>query len=318
MHGGVPFCFFMTAFYFCVTMKKRNFIRSKMKHIKSTALILAAGSMWGVIGLFSIPLNEAGILFLFIICFRAVLTTLLLAGVIAIRDKKLFRVAFKDLWMFFGMGVLSFVLFNLCYFISMQANGSLAVAAVLLYTAPVFIMILSLMLFREKLTLYKGLALLLSVAGCVLVSAPDGAPFSTKGIFFGVLSGLGYALYSIFGRYALQKYASLTCSFYAFLMAAIVTLPAFFFQLPGEALLLPALPYLLGIAVVSTFLPYICYTAGLMLTTPARASIIACIEPAVAALAGFFIYGQRLSWAAAAGILLVLFSVCLLQIKKEP
>lgn len=289
-----------------------------MKHIKSTVLILAAGAMWGMIGLFSTPLNEAGIPFLSMICFRSVLTALLLAAVIAVKDKKLFRVDWKDLWMFFGMGVLSFVLFNLWYFISMRENESLAVAAVLLYTAPVFIMLASLLLFREKLTAVKAVALILSVFGCVLVSQPGGASFHAKGILFGVLSGFGYALYSIFGRYALQKYHSLTCSFYAFFMASLVTLPVFFCSGNiGQVFAVQTLPYILGISVISTFLPYICYTAGLKLTTPARASILACIEPVVAAAAGLAVYGQKLSAGAVLGIVMVLASVAVLQVKKE-
>lgn len=289
-----------------------------MKNIKSTALILAAGTMWGMIGLFSTPLNQAGLPFASIICFRSVLTAVLLAAVIAVKDRKLFRVDFRDMWMFFGMGVLSFVLFNLCYFISMRENSSLAVAAVLLYTAPVFIMIASLVLFKEKMTFIKALALVLSVAGCVLVTQPGGASFHVKGILFGVLSGIGYALYSIFGRYALKKYASLTCSFYAFVMASLVTLPVFLFSGNGwNAFAVQTLPYVLGISVISTFLPYICYTAGLELTTPARASIIACVEPVVAALAGLIAYGQTLSAGAIGGIISVLASVVILQVKKE-
>ena len=69
------------------------------------------------------------------------------------------------------------MLFSWCYFTGMQA-ASLAVMAVLLYTAPVFVMLMSIVFFREKLTGAKLTALVLCLAGCVLVFVPS------MGLFF--------------------------------------------------------------------------------------------------------------------------------------
>lgn len=96
---------------------------------------------------------------------------------------------------------------------------SLSVAAVLLYTAPAFVMVLSYLLFHEKFTVRKSIALVLTFVGCVFVTGIIGSSqtLSGKGILIGIGAGFGYALYSIFGRFALKKgYDSFTISFYTF------------------------------------------------------------------------------------------------------
>ncbi len=84
-------------------------------------------------------------------------------------DRKLFVIRLKDLWCFLGTGICSIVFFNFCYFKAITMT-SLSVAAILLYTAPAIVMVLSYFLFKEKLTKRKLLALAMTFAGCVLVT----------------------------------------------------------------------------------------------------------------------------------------------------
>ena len=107
--------------------------------------------------------------------------------------------------MFIGTGIISVSLFNICYFYTI-INSEASLAVVLLYTSPVFVVLISAVLFKEKINLNKIIALILSFAGCVFTAGILGGikvrPFI---IVTGVASGLFYALYSIFGKFALKK-----------------------------------------------------------------------------------------------------------------
>ena len=68
---------------------------------------------------------------------------------------------------------------------------------------------------------------------------------------------------------------------------------------------------------VTCFLPYLCYTYGLTGLENGKASIMASIEPVVATLCGIFIYHEALTTMSAAGILLVLSAIVLLNLKPK-
>ena len=128
----------------------------------------------------------------------------------------------------------------------------------------------------------------------------------------GLGAGLGYALYSIFSRFAIERgYESYTISFYTFLFAAFATL---FFVKPLDVTITVASSFSgVGLAfvfvLVSTVIPYITYTRGLKSVENGQASIIASIEPVVATLNGIILFGEKMSWSVAAGIILVLAGI---------
>lgn len=203
-------------------------------------------------------------------------------------DRSVFRIRLKHLPYFFGTGVVSVLLFTLCYF-TCQQLCSLAVAAILLYTAPTFVVLLSAILWRDRITGRKLAALVITFLGCTFVSGVWSGSLTVTlwGLVLGVASGFFYGLYSIFGRYALEHYKPFTVTFYTFLFAGIGSLavlrPAELkagFSQPAMGLLA------LGLVVVSTVLPYLLYTKGLSQVDSGKASILASVEPVVAALGG--------------------------------
>lgn len=192
----------------------------------------------------------------------------------------------------------------------------MSVAAVLLYTAPAIVMILSRILFGEKLTVCKMTALVLTFVGCIFVTgiAGDASALNIAGILTGLGSGLGYALYSVFSRYAIERgYQSLTISFYTFLIAAIVTVP--FVNVSGIVTVtagsLWMLMFFLVFGVVSTVLPYTLYNYGLNTIENGKASIIASVEPLVATLLGIMIYHEKMSVGGVVGMILILGALVL-------
>ena len=184
------------------------------------ALVLAGASLWGLIGLFNRALMGAGLSPRSIVLVRNLGGLAVLALVLLVWKRDAFRVSPRHLGWFFGTGVVSVLLFTWCYF-SCQEQCSLAVAAILLYTSPAFVVVLSALLWREKLTRRKLAALGLTFGGCVLVTGvlSGGAQLTPAGFLLGLGAGFFYALYSIFGRYALAHYGPYTVTLYTFLFA---------------------------------------------------------------------------------------------------
>ena len=280
-------------------------------------LVLLSGILWGTISIYTENLTKIGLDSITITYVRSLLTAIMLGVFLVFYNPKLFKIKLKSLPAFFGMGVISFSLFNICYFKSMQLN-TVGTACILLYTAPIFVMILSAMLFKEKLTPIKLLCLALAILGCFLVSGVGGKT-TTSGILFGLGSGLGYALYSIFGIYALKENHFFTSIFYAFLLAAICLTPLCNWKQTVYAISndTATIFLLLGIAFFTTVLPYILYTSGLRIVPAGEASVIACVEPLVANLLGIFIFNQIPTFAAVFGIVLILLAVIVLGLHNK-
>ena len=110
-----------------------------MKKLASGMVILA-GILWGSMGIFVRKFEKCGLESLDIVAVRAIATTCILFFFLLFYNRSLLKIKFKDLWCFLGTGLLSIVFFNYCYFRAITMT-SLSVAAVLLYTAPAFVMV---------------------------------------------------------------------------------------------------------------------------------------------------------------------------------
>lgn len=171
-----------------------------MKTWKATGCVLLAGIFWGSMGLFVRQLNAAGLYAIDVMQLRVLASAIFVGLYLLLFDRQKLRLRPRDIWCFAGSGICSLMLFSWCYFTGMQA-ASLAVMAVLLYTAPVFVMLMSIVFFREKLTGAKLTALVLCLAGCVLVSGVGSSErLGLRGLLLGLGAGFGYALYSILRR----------------------------------------------------------------------------------------------------------------------
>ena len=106
-------------------------------------LILTAGALWGSMGLFVRRLGSegAGLSSVEIVQMRCIVAAVLLFLYMLAGKRSELVIRVGDLWCFLGTGLCSIVFFNICYFTTIQMT-SLSVAAVLLYTAPAFVIVL--------------------------------------------------------------------------------------------------------------------------------------------------------------------------------
>lgn len=272
---------------------------------------ILAGILWGLISIFLKSLTGAGLSSLQVLFLRGAVSSLLVLIIILFKNPKLLKIQFKDLWMFIGTGVVSLTFFSLCYFRTILEAGT-SIAVILLYTSPIFILVFSRFLFKEKITVPKLMALILTFGGCILVSGLGGGKgMSFVSFIIGLGAGLGYGLYSIFSRYALRKYDSLTVTFYTFVFSSISIIPFCKIQEIPSCIDWKVSLFILGIALFCTVLPYIFYTVGLSGLETGKAAILVTVEPLVGTLVGFLLWKEEVSVLKILGILLIFAAIIL-------
>jgi drug/metabolite transporter (DMT)-like permease len=286
---------------------------------KAFFYVLLAAVLWASVGVFGRLLSGGGLVPFQIVFLRALGAAVLLGGYIAFKNPALFRIRIKDSVYFMGTGILSFAFFNWCYFTAVN-NTSLSIAAILLYTAPVIVMVLSVLLFGEKLTAKKIGALVLTFMGCLLVTGvleADQQSITLVGILAGLGAGFGYGLYSIFGRYALGRYGPLTVTFYTFAFASFAFMPWMDYIELFKLLSTPEIALeASALSLIGTVLPFLLYTHGLLHMESSKASILATLEPVVATIMGVLIFAEPLNTWTLVGIAMVLGAVYVLSENK--
>lgn len=252
-----------------------------------------------------------------IVTIRVVIAAILLAVIGLLKFQPEMKIRLKDIKLFIGTGIFSIVLFNWCYFTSVN-KMNLSLAVILLYTSPAFVTILSFLFLKEKMNWIKGASVIGTIIGCTLiagVSQNDTVSLSTLGIITGLGAGFGYALYSIFGKFALDRYSSFTVTFYTFLVAAITLIPVTQLWNKGDLLFSrEVLLYGGGLGIFPTVIAFLLYTKGLEKIESSKAAIIATVEPVVATLLSVILYKESFGLVQAIGTLIILSSVIIVNI----
>ena len=280
-------------------------------------LIIIAACFWGSMGIFVRGLGEYGFSPIQIVAIRITLAALMFCGLLFIKDCSGFKIHLRDIPLFLGLGFGSILFFTICYFSAITIMP-LSTAAILLYTSPIWIVLMSAVFFREKMNAKKIVALALAFGGCVLVSGISGEGISLKGLLFGLGSGIGYGLYSILGTVALRRYSPYTVTTYTFSLAAI---GSWFISSPMDMLskfsVASDLSWLVFFciltALVTAVIPFLSYTLGLRTVEASKAGIIATLEPMVATVIGIAYFSEALTLLSGMGIALILAAVVLLN-----
>lgn len=266
-------------------------------------LILAAALLWSLIGLLAQGLLEAGLHPIEIAFWRAALAGALFAAHAAWRRHPLLRPG-RDLALTVAFGLVGVTLFYTALVMAVDAGG-ISLAFLLLYSAPVFVALLAWLLLGERMTPRRALQVALAVLGVALVARAGGhgVTVSAASLGWGLLAGLGYASYYLFGKRLFARHPPVRVYAYVLPLGAVGLLPLVRFG-PKDATAWALLGLL---AVVSTYLAYLLYALGLRRVEASRAVLVATVEPVAAAALAALVFGERLGvWGLAGGSLILL------------
>lgn len=283
-------------------------------HIQGYLLVLGAATLWGTLGLFYTGLNRhyrvspQAIAF-----FRACIALLILLAALACFRRDQLRIHPRQLPLLIAQGVIGIAAFYLLYASAVLTAG-MSVAVVLLYTAPVWVTLFAWLFLNEGLDRYKIIALIGAIVGAALVAQVYHLQnLNWPGIMLGLGSGLCYACYSIFNKYALRSYSPWTILTWALIFGLPVLAWAQNQQEIWQVLATPgALLWLVVMGLGPTLGAGVLYAAGLARLPASIASIVVALEPVVASLLAFSVLGERLAVAQVIGAAITILSIALL------
>ena len=268
---------------------------------KGYLMVLTAGALWGTIGFFATLLSNLGLGAAPVAFFRLLSASIMLALILLVKGKgiRLFKISRRGLISCMLVGFVSQAFYNVCYMNAIE-QGGMATAAVFLYTSPIYVALISRILFKEALTKNKILAILINIVGCIITVT--GGDFSTMklsifGLIMGILAGFTYALLPILSRTGADKEDPFTSAFYGQAFGALLL---FFLIRPyngiGAEFSLQMLLVLIGFGIVPSAMGYIVYYAGIgKVIETSRIPALASVETVVAAVVGLVVFGQGLS-----------------------
>ncbi|MCR5732441.1 MAG: DMT family transporter [Sphaerochaetaceae bacterium] len=281
--------------------------------------VFIAGFLWGTIGLFVKQLGLAGATADTIALLRVGFSFLIMFFICIIKlgPEKMF-LSRRNIFACALLGIITQAIYNLCYSRAIEIIG-VSFGSVLLYVSPVFTLLFSMLLFSEKLTLEKGLAILMNILGCVLTVTNgnlDVSSLAFGGIFLGLAAGFCYSLAAIIGRIATEGGNPLLTAMYSFFFASIFILLRSLFVTSEFIFSGPILVWGFIYALIATSLTYIVYYRGVeMIKETSRVPVIASVEVVVASLIGVALYKERIGAVSLVGILLVISSIAMLNFK---
>ena len=281
--------------------------------------IALAGVLWGTSGLFSYWLTPFGFRPVQMTTMRGFVSMVLIVPFILFKNPKLLKVPKKEIFFIIGSGVGLF-LTAYTYYASMAAS-SVSTAVILMYTAPVFVLIYSVMFLGEKLNTVKSISVFLMILGCALVSGiVGGMKFSLAGILFGIAAGISYSAYNVFTKIlTMHKVDTLTVTSYNFIIMSIIGLAV---SNPIEIVTITSkqplsiIPLIVGIGVFTCVLPYVFYTMGLKDVPAGTATALGIIEPLSATVFSVTFLGENLTAPLVIGMVLILGAVFALARQK--
>lgn len=279
------------------------------------ALLVVLGAIgWGTLGIASTQLASAGLSNSTVTGLRIVGTLLCLLALIPFLYKVLRTLQFQDIPKLVIQSLIGMLGMTFCYFNAVQHVGP-AIAVALLYTAPIWSVVLSFIFLKEQIKLKSIVLTFVAVIGvaCMMFGHNQ---LNMTGILFGLASGICYAAYGVIGKDIIERYSPAFLLFSSMLVSAIAIFPFIQFQEIGT--LVSDLNFNIVIAcilliVFGTLLPFALYTNGLKYLKASQASIYTIFEPLTAVVLASLFANAQLSTMQILGITLII-SVSLLNV----
>ena len=307
---------------------EREIIMSKLT--KGYTIAIIGIVMWSTTGVFiSYIVTTYNMPALTLAFWRNLFVCAALAPIFFLFRRPLLRLSRSQIKLYISYGLV-LAIFNSIWVLSVQENGA-AVATVLAYSSAGFTAIFAFWLFKEKLGLPKITAIILSLAGCILVSNaynPDMWTLKPLGISTGLISGVVFAGYTLYGKEAARREINVwTSLLYSFAIGSLFLLLFNLFPiLPGAAgslkALWPDMPIqgwlvLLFLSLGPTTLGFGLYNASMNYLPASITNLLATTEPVMTAVEAYLFLDERMTPTQIAGGVIILFAVLIVRLEKE-
>ncbi len=221
----------------------------------------------------------------------------------------------KDIHRFIIYGVITVGIYNFFYMNSLEMTN-VVTTTILVYTSPIFVVIISAIFLGEELTRAKLIAIIMAFIGCFIVAGGTNIKNlnpNPYGILFGLGAGFCLSLWVILGKRLLNKYSPWTVVLYGNAIGAISLL---FFRNPiyiaNLEISLKLMLYIYAVTFITMIVGTSIYYYGLSYIESSKSSIISNLEPVVSVVLAYFVLGESLSVYKLIGFILIIASILLI------
>ena len=280
-----------------------------MQQMLGLIFVLLAGFGFGFLGIFGRYAFQSGLTVGELLTFRFIFASLLLWTGLLIFKREYVRLPLRQILVSAGLGFFGYAIFSTFYFKSIEGI-SVPLAALLLFTFPIFVNLGAHFFLKERMTKNQVLSLLLASVGLGILLWGPLVVNSPVAVFYALIAAVTYAIYVLVSGKVQKNVAPLSSSLY---VISATALAFFLIHQPTIArvsdLNSRQIFIIFGIAVVSTIAPLTLFLAGLQKLSSSKASIVVMIEPVVATVAAFFFLGEQLSTLQLFGAFLVIVAL---------
>jgi drug/metabolite transporter (DMT)-like permease len=237
-------------------------------------------------------------------------------GIFLVLTKKSFAISFKSLCCIMLHGA-NYFFIALFLFLALRYADS-GLVTTIFYTNPIFVLLLSVLFFHEKLEVYKLVLILITSFGVGLLSGffSEGLVISFSGLVLSLLAGIGYAVYIILLiKLPAHDVSREVFSFYLFLFGALTAL--LYMLLFGKFIFAATMPEwinILGSALVTGVISNMLLISALPKIGAVPTVIIGVLEPLTAVFIGILHFGENMTFEKALGIIIVVCAIILLTV----
>lgn len=283
------------------------------------AAMTVTALIWGFIGIFTRNLSDAGFTAMDVSFLRMSISVAVLLVVLLIFDRADLRIRKKDIWVFVLIGI--FKMLSDYFLFEAQIRIHLSLSTVLQLTSPFWVLFYSMLLFGEHISRRKIFAVLLALIGCILATGvlEEGLEPDTAGILFALMSGFAFATYTVGNKVLLGRgYKPDTTLVYVLLFATLSCVPFIDpMDLAGKIDSWYVVENILMISIVVTLIPYYLQTFSTKYLSAVTVILLALLEVLAATLVGYFYYGETLTAANLAGLVLIPLSIVVMNVNPR-
>ncbi len=286
---------------------------------KGTIMVLLSAIFFGLLPFFAIKTYAEGFDVSNLLLYRFSFAFVLI-GLFCIYKNISLRINKKQFFLLLILSVVGTMMTTYTLFLSYQYISS-GLASTLHFVYPIITIVFASIIYKEKFTVKKISALLLSIIGIALLSVGSGVAINTTGVLWALVSGLFYAIYILcMANPELRKISPYSVAFWIFGITALM-----FF---GKCLLTDgintnpsamALFYIVNLSFWSTFLSVVLFYMGMKYTGPGNASLLSTLEPLTGVMVGVFVFNDIMDLKSTLAIFMILTSVLIVvQRNKKP
>lgn len=290
---------------------------NKNLKLKGYLLIALAGISWGTTGTLVKFQMDLGITSEEIAFIRMFFGALVLLMYILFTKPKLLKIDARGIAFTAVIGLVTQASFNFAFFNAIRLIG-VASSTVLLYLSPLFVLIWSILFFKEKMDKEKIIGVIVCVVGSYIAvtgGKVDVQNLSIIGVILGVSSAIAYSLVSVFSKFGLEKYESETIIFYSFIFGSIFTMP--FISINKLIMMTSNIKFVLlsiGLATFSSSIAYVLYFKGISTGIDlSKVGVISVLELIVSIILSVTILKEYISPIKGMGIMIICISIFIIQ-----